>query len=106
MLEVDWLTGCFTATHHDSLAGSHPKPSDSSFGERVRFDTDGDRGERVLPLGRYDGQASKRDEGGRDRLRLTSEPTCRRDGPAQLSPLTSRLGEGADPSGARQGSFR
>ena len=104
-LEVEWLTGNLTATHY-ALARPHPKPSDASLLERGRLGSDGNTRQGVLPLGGHDGQGSESDSGGDERLRVTSIPPCRRDVADQRSPLTSRLGEGADPSGARQGSLR
>jgi hypothetical protein len=62
--------------------------------------------QRVLPLSGHDGQGQESNNGGDQRVRVTRAPPSRRDGPDQRSPLTSRLGEGADPSGARQGSLR
>ena len=84
----------------------HPKPPDAPFLERGRFGGDGDMRQRVLPLGGHNGQGGESNNGGDERVRVTRGPPRRRDGPDQRSPLTSRLGEGADPSGARQGNLR
>jgi hypothetical protein len=104
-LEVKRLTGNFTAPH-PALTRPHPKPSNAPLLERGRLGRDGDTRQGVLPLGGRDGQGSESDSGGDELVRVTGIPPCRRDVVDQRSPLTSVVGEGADPSGARQGSLR
>lgn len=96
---MEWLPGRLPSGERDTVARGYPDPAETSLGEaglgidaEFRAGICWDRGKGIL---------------GRQNSRpLTAEEEQRCFDQPQRSPLTRRLGDGALPSGARQGSLR
>src|SRR4051812_41456304 len=93
------------------MARFDPEPTDDAFPEHGGFGADASCEHRVstqgiLSPGASDRERNESERGGDEDCRGEGGPPSRRNGPNQRSPLTSKRGEGADPSGARHGSLR